>query len=69
MEKILLYITKEKYHTLCDNLKDGETRNIYCQDGTEIDILKIDKKIYNFISNYGEKKFSTCIEDAYLRKS
>lgn len=63
-----MYISKEQYQEVCMHLKNGETKNMYKSDDIEIDIKKVGRKIYNFISHYGNNDAKECLEDMYLRK-
>ncbi|EHJ01894.1 hypothetical protein CDLVIII_5412 [Clostridium sp. DL-VIII] len=69
MNNILMYISKEDYQKACGSLKSGQTINIYKGNNVEIDIKKVGRKIYNFISHYGDNDAKECLEDMYLRKS
>lgn len=69
MNNIFDYVTKEEYDDACKNLNSGVTKNIYNKDGIEIDLKKVGKKIYKFISIYGEDDINRCIEDMYQRRT
>ena len=68
MNNILMYISKEEYQKACNSLKNGQTVNIYRDGNVEIDIKKVGRKVYNFISHYGNYDMKDCLEDMYLRK-
>lgn len=69
MNNIFDYVTKGEYDYACKNLSSGIIKNIYNKDGIEIDLKKVGKKIYKFISIYGEDNINRCIEEMYQRRS
>lgn len=69
MDSIFMYISKEEYQKACNNLKNGQTINIYKKNNIEIDIKKVGTKIYKFISHYGSNDIKECLEDMYLRRA
>lgn len=69
MKNIFMYISKEEYQRVCNGLKSGQTINIYRDRSVEIDIKKVGRKVYNFISHYGNYDMEDCLEDMYLRKA
>lgn len=60
-------VDKQVYQEYKKNIKDGETKNIYNEEGIQIDIKKIGNKVYKFINRSGEKKFATCLENMHKR--
>lgn len=69
MGDIFMYVTKEEYYRICEELGDGETINIYIGNNVEIDLKKIGTKIYKFIANYGEDNIDKCLEEMYLKRN
>ncbi|MGL4572182.1 MAG: hypothetical protein ACRCVJ_14090 [Clostridium sp.] len=69
MINIFNYITQEEYEYACNDLNNGVIKNIYNEDGIEIDLKKVGKKVYKFIAIYGEEDANKCIEDMYHRRT
>ncbi len=69
MDNIFQYVSKENYEKMCKTLSDGDLKNIYNSNGIEIDLKKIGKKIYKFISIYGQDDVNRCIENMYERRN
>lgn len=69
MNNVFMYVSKEEYENACSNLKSGQTIHLYKNKNIEIDLKKIGRKIYKFISCYGEEDINVCLEDMYLSKS
>lgn len=69
MDNIFQYVSKENYEKMCKTLADGDLKNIYNSNGIEIDLKKIGKKIYKFISIYGQDDINRCIENMYERRN
>lgn len=66
MINIFDYVTEENYKKACKTLNDSEMKNIYCDSEIEIDIKRIGKRVYKFISHYGEIDINKCITDMYV---
>lgn len=69
MDNIFKYVSKENYEKMCKTLSDGDLKTIYNSNGIEIDLKKIGKKIYKFISVYGQDDINRCIENMYERRN
>ena len=69
MNNVFMYVSKEEYENACSNLKSGQTIHLYKNKNIEIDLKIIGRKIYKFISCYGEEDINVCLEDMYLSKS
>lgn len=59
MCEILKFISLEHYKKESKKLKDGENKTVYQDTQVKITLMKIGKKVYNIITEYGE----TPIED------
>lgn len=62
---IFKYVDKKVYEKNARELKDGEVRSIYDENGVQIDIKKINEKVYKFINICGENKFEVCLRNMY----
>lgn len=69
MESIFIYVSKDEYYEACKTLVSGQAMNIYKGGNVEIDIKRVGRKIYNFISHYGNNDMKECLEDMYSRKN
>lgn len=65
---IFKYVDKEVYEKNARELKDGEVRGIYDENGVQIDIKKVNEKVYKFINICGENKFEVCLRNMYSRR-
>ncbi len=62
---IFNYVSHELYEQNARELEEGEIRNIYYDNGVQIDIKRIGKDVYKFINKYGKQEFEVCLKNMY----
>ena len=56
MEVIYKYISEEEYNSFCMKIKPNETLKIYEDNNMDIEIKKVNRKVYTYINNYTREK-------------
>ena len=57
--QVIKYMDNNEYINKIKNIKNGQTKNIYRTQEVEIDVLKVNKKLYTIINHYKAEKTGT----------
>lgn len=65
-EKIFKYVSREEYRRALKFLKTGESKVIYYDGHIKIRIIKLERKVYTLISEYGNEPIDEIVRNMII---
>mgnify|MGYP003369104032 CR=1 FL=1 len=65
-EKIFKYVKREEYKRVLRLLKTGESKVIYYDEHIKIRIVKLERRVYTLVTEYGDKAIEEIVKNMII---
>ena len=65
-EEIFKYVRREEYKRVLRLLKTGESKVIYYDEHIKIRIVKLEKRVYTLVTEYGDKAIEEIVKNMII---
>ncbi|MFR5266190.1 hypothetical protein [Clostridium sp.] len=65
-EEIFKYVRREEYKRVLRLLKTGESKVIYYDEHIKIRIVKLERRVYTLVTEYGDKAIEEIVKNMII---